>query len=368
MDKCITMKKTLIIPILLVFISCSGKYESKEEKNNNDILLKNYRPESIYNILQEDIQKPASPIIDMHSHPYATNIQELDRWVKTMDKLGIEKTILLTYNTGAPFDSLVNVYGKYPDKFDLWCGFDYTDYEQEGWVDRAIKELERCKAMGAKGVGELGDKGLGLFYSMPSPAYGLHVNDSRIQPLLRRCGELNMPINIHVAEPYWMYLPADNTNDGLMNGLKWKIDTEKEGIILHQELINTLEEAVKENPGTTFIACHFANCSYDLSILGSLLDNYSNLYTDISARFAETSPIPRYMKKFYSQYQDRILYGTDMGLDEDMYKTTFRILESHDEHFYDFERFDYHWPLHGFGLDSPILSKVYYENAKGLIN
>jgi hypothetical protein len=52
-----------------------------------------------------------------------------------------------------------------------------------------------------------------------------------------------------------------------------------------------------------------------------------------------------------------------MGMSPAMYRTTFRILESQDEHFYETERFGYHWPCNGFGLDGKVLEKVYRRNA-----
>ncbi len=353
--------------IALLFVACQrAAPDEKNTRSFGDLALKNYRPQSVYNTPKANLTKPFASVIDMHSHPYANSEQEMDDWVATMDELGILKTVLLTYQTGSAFDSLVKVYGKYPDRFELWCGFDYTGYTEEGWAERAISELERCKVVGAKGIGELGDKGLGLLYSKPTPGKGLHINDPRIQPLLARAGQLGMPINIHVAEPYWMYLPTDSTNDGMMNAKTWKIDLSKKGILDHQELINSLDEAVGNNPGTTFIACHFANCSYNLEIIGDLLDRHDNLYADISARYAETAPIPRYMSAFYTKYQDRLLYGTDMGMDKSMYLTTVRILESEDEHFYETDLFNYHWPLNGFGLDTTILKKLYRTNAERL--
>ena len=97
--------------------------------------------------------------------------------------------------------------------------------------------------------------------------------------------------------------------------------------------------------------------AYDLAKLGALLDKYPNLYADISARFAETASIPRAAKKFYQKYQDRLVYGTDMGPAKPMYLTTFRILETEDEHFYDWDLFSYHWPLNGFGLSDSILEE-----------
>lgn len=53
--------------------------------------------------------------------------------------------------------------------------------------------------------------------------------------------------------------------------------------------------------------------------------------------------------------QDRLVYGTDMGRDKQMYLTTFRILETEDEHFYDWDLFSYHWPLHGLALPDDVL-------------
>ena len=111
------------------------------------------------------------------------------------------------------------------------------------------------------------------------------------------------------------------------------------------------------------IVSFLANCGYDLSILGRLLDKYPNLYGEFGARYAEISPIPKYVKAFFEKYQDRILYGTDMYFDTHMYETTFRILESADEHFYEIELFNYHWPLYGFGLSDRVLKKIYRDNA-----
>ena len=56
-----------------------------------------------------------------------------------------------------------------------------------------------------------------------------------------------------------------------------------------------------------------------------------------------------------------------MGFDRPMYQTTFRILESLDEHFYEVDQFSYHWSLNGFGLNDAILKSVYRDNAAALL-
>jgi len=91
------------------------------------------------------------------------------------------------------------------------------------------------------------------------------------------------------------------------------------------------------------------------------------LYADISARYAETAAIPRFVAQFYEKYQDRLVYGTDMRFGTEMYRLTFRILESADEHFYAGDSYRYHWPLHGLALNDGVLRKVYRENAMGIL-
>jgi predicted TIM-barrel fold metal-dependent hydrolase len=329
------------------------------------LLLKDFRPQSIYKTPQTAVSKARYPAIDMHAHVYAKTPEQVAEWVRTMDETGVQKSIVLTMATGKRFDDIYALYAKYPDRFEVWCGFDYTGYDRPGFGPAAVKELERCYKVGARGVGELGDKGKGLYYCRPQ-ALGMHLDDPRMDPLLEKCAELKMPINIHMADPYWMYLPMDARNDGLMNAYQWRLDNQP-GIVKHEGLMAILDRAVGRHPKTVFIACHFANCCYDLSIMGAMLDKHPNLYADISARYAETAAIPRFAGQFYEKYQDRLVYGTDMGRSVDMYRLTFRVLESADEHFYAWSHSSYHWPLYGLALKEPVLEKVYRTNALKLL-
>ncbi len=354
------LRTFLIILILLI-------HSTLHSQSISELKLKDFNPKSIYRIPETKILKAKYPIVDFHAHDYPDNDAELDEWVKTMDEVGIAKSIILSYNTGAGFDSVLKKYARYGNRFEVWCGIDYTGMDQPGWSNKAVKELERCYKMGATGVGELGDKGLGELYSKPIPGYGMHIDDPRMKPVLQKCAQLKMPVSIHVAEDKWMYLAADSTNDGLMNAGKWKVDMSKPGILDHDQLIKTLENAVRDNPKTIFIACHLANSCSDLTVLGKLFDGYPNLYADIGARYGEIAPIPRFVSQFLEKHANRILYGTDMGTSKKMYQTTFRILESSDEHFYDKELFNYHWPLYGLNLSDLTLRNLYSGNANKIL-
>ena len=341
------------------------KADRLHPSNPNTILLKDYRPRSIYKVPVTHIDKARYPIIDLHSHPEAKTDSEISTWLKNMDEVGVEKSIVLTMTTGAPFDEINKKYSQHPDRFEVWCGLDFTGYTTPSFPNSAVKELARCHEAGAKGIGEIHDKGQGL-RSGKSTAPGMHPDDPRMDAVWQKAAELRMPISLHVADPIWMYEPMDQHNDGLMNAYEWRLDNQPD-IVKLPGMIEILERTLARHRGTTFIACHFANLDYDLAHLGEVLERNPNLYADIAARYAETAPIPRFAAEFYAKYSDRLLYGTDMGYAQEMYRITFRILESQDEHFYETEQFGYHWPLYGLGLSDEILERLYRGNAAKLL-
>ena len=359
------MKKQFILLVSALFVMAACNTPKTDQASNADkVLVKDYFPTVVNNIPVTNVEKAKFPIIDMHSHDYVANEAEIATWCKTMDEVGVLNTAIMHCSwIGRPFEEYVAAYGPYKDHFKFWCCFDYTDMSEEG-IQKACETLARCKEMGAIGVGELGDKGEGDTYARPGDGKDIHIDDPRIQPLIRKAGELKMPISIHIAEPYWMYLPMDETNDGLVNAVTWHVDTTN--CYGYDKLMETFENAVAANPGTIFIACHYLNMNHDLPRLGAMLDKYPNMYFDISARVAESAHTPRATREFLIKYQDRVLFGTDNGMDAQMYRNIFRVLESNDEHFY-IPDYGYHWALSGFNLPDKVLKKLYHDNAERIL-
>ena len=359
-------KRMNVSRFILVSVVLMGMILTSSAQSANDLKLMNYRPKSIFKIPITKVDKAKYPAIDMHAHVYGTNDQEIAEWVKTMDACGIEKSIVFTGATGERYDALVKMYAKYGNRFELWCGFDYTGYDDPGYGPAAVKELERCFNNGAKGVGEVMFKGQGLNPSSRFKSIML-PDDPRMDQLWEKCAELGLLVNLHISEDKWMYEKIDSANDGLMNGAKWQIKMEN-GAKSHEEMLDRFENTLKKHPKTTFIAAHLANCCADLTVLANYFDKYPNLYADISARYAEIGPIPKFMHNFIEKYQDRFVYGTDVNFSETFYRITFRMLETADEHYYEHGMFKYHWPLYGMALSDKTLKKVYRGNALKLMN
>lgn len=351
--------------ILILFASCTlispaQQRELKTSGLQDSLLLKDYRPQSIFQIPQTRVDKARYPAIDMHMHaPRGKNLDSIARvQIKNMDEAGVQKTILFC-GTGKTFDNYAAVYSKYPDRFELWCGFDLTGYNKPGFGPATIAELERCVRLGARGVGEITDKGSGL---SRGDGPSMHIDDPRMDPILEKLADLGLPINVHAGDPEWMYQPMDSRNDLLFEAYYFRLDNKKD-ILDHDEVIASLEKAVKKHPRTTFIVCHFMNLTYDLARLGNLFDKYPNLYADLAQREAYIASIPRFAKQFIEKYSDRIVWGTDQGYSLPMYRNSFHILETLDEHFYAWDVSNTRWCLYGLGLSDATLKKLYRDNA-----
>jgi predicted TIM-barrel fold metal-dependent hydrolase len=259
------------------------------------LLLKDYRPHSIFKIPVTPIAKARYPAIDVHTHDRNADEATINEWESTMEDVGIAKAVMLASCAGAKFDSIVARYRTHAAHFVLWCDFDYSHLGRPDFAHTALAELERCHAEGARGIGELMDKGRGLGSS--ATTFGIHIDDPAMDPLLERCADLRMPVSIHVAEDAWMYEPMDQTNDGLMNGWSWRVKADP-GVLLHEAMVDTLEHALQRHPRTQFIAVHLANCCSDLGRLAALLDRYPNLHADLAARFIELASTPRAVSQF----------------------------------------------------------------------
>ena len=107
----------------------------------------------------------------------------------------------------------------------------------------------------------------------------------------------------------------------------------------------------------------FAN---DLGKLGSLLDEMPNMNVGIGAIIAELGRQPRFAKKFFIKYQDRILFGKDSWKPKE-FPTYFRVLESADEYFSYHKKYHAYWPMYGLDLPDDVLKKVYYKNALRIV-
>ena len=113
--------------------------------------------------LATTVDKARFPVIDAHAHSSmndATTRAGMDAWVRTMDETGVEMSVVFTGASGAEFDRQAELFlGAYPKRFQVWYSPDTSNPEAPDFTAKLVAELDRVYKKGARGVGEITDKG-----------------------------------------------------------------------------------------------------------------------------------------------------------------------------------------------------------------
>ena len=335
----------------------------------DSILLKDYAPASSLVVPQTHVPKARYSVIDVHSHSSMNQMRkpaDVEAWVQRMDQVGVELSVVFTEAIGADFDRQAELFLKrHPDRFQVYCGLDTKDIEAADYPERAASELERCYRAGARGVGEITDKGWGLQASegdsLPR-ARRLRLDDPRLGKFWEKCAELKLPVNVHIADHPSCWQPLGPNQERTPDFQGFNLSTKD--VPSYEELLATRDSVLARHPKTRFIFCHLSNQGNDTASLAKVLDRFPNLYLDISARDYELGRQPRTASQFLSRYKDRILFGTDMGWEQQMYEGWWRLLETADEYMPG----RIWWRYYALALPDDMLKSLYRENALRLLN
>jgi hypothetical protein len=263
---------------------------------------------------------------------------------------------------------------------------DYAGWDAADWSERAVRQVEEGHRLGAAGLKEF--KRLGL-YLRDGQNRLIRVDDPKLDPVWRRCGELGMPVSIHVADPKAFWLPYDEHNER-WNELRdhkswWFGDTNK--FPAWKELLAALDRVIARHPGTTFVGAHFGNNAEELDWVDASLRSHPNMLVDLAARIPEIGRHdPEAVRRFFLEHQDRILFGTDFMVydrlilgssgneppptDQDaevFYQKHWRWLETRDRNWAHMTPIQGDWTISSIGLPAPVLRKIYFDNARRLL-
>jgi predicted TIM-barrel fold metal-dependent hydrolase len=362
---------------LFVLVVSPGSAAAQEIKYSQDpdaakhmtLLLKDFDPTSMLHVAEHEIPRAKFPVIDVHNHvndPGGIHGQEIPpaEVVRRMDAANVQKIVILTGLWGDRFQSVYDKMVKpYPDRFIIFTQIDWTKIDDPTFSQKMVAQLDDAVHRGARGLKVLKDLGLGV---RDKSGNLIAVDDPRLDPIWEECGRLGIPVAIHTTDPLAFFTPVDRHNERyeeLNENPSWSFYGPK--FPSKEALIAQRNHVFEKHPGTTFIALHVANWPENLDLVSSWLDKYPNMVVEFGARQAELGRQPRRAHKFFMDYQDRILFGTDSEPETTMYANYFRWLETADEYF---PYWGYpgqgRWEIYGLELPDPILEKVYHKNAE----
>ena len=341
-----------------------------------------YDPPSTLVVPEHPVARARYPFVDVHSHQPQMPTQDLAALLSQMDELNMAVMVNLSgrgFRTierpdgSRDFDvqadahlreSLANVARAAPGRVVVFTNVSWEGFGTPEWTATAVRQLEADVAAGARGLKIYKSFGLTV---RDQAGQRVAVDDPRIDPLWRRCGELGIPVLIHTADPAPFWQPKDADNERLLELVerpeRWWAGRDAPP---WEQLIAEQANLFRRHPQTQFIAAHLMWLGNDLGRLGRLLDELPNVSTEIGAVLAELGRQPRAAREFFVRYQDRVLFGKD-SWNPGEYPYYFRVLETADEYFDYYRRRHAFWKLYGLDLPDEVLRKLYYGNALRVI-
>lgn len=367
----------------------------KEKPAPVPLELSQYEPKSMLQVHESHVERSKYPVIDFHTHisvaaksekgvaltpdrQYLGTPQEL---LAVMDRKNIRTMVNLTggYEKGL-VDAVTKYDRAYPGRFITFTEPSYSHFKEANYPKLQAQAIEQAHRDGAQGLKILKTLGLYLREDITSGTL-VKIDDPRFDPMWDACGQLNMPVAIHISDPVAFFTPTDRFNERyeeLNNHPDWSFYGGD--FPSNAELIEARNRVIARHPKTQFVTLHFGNFSENLQNVSENLDRYPNMYVDMAARIGELGRQPFTARKFFDKYQDRILFGTDATphgdefpqqvFNDQLYEIYYRFLETEDEYF------DYapakippqgRWRIYGINQSDPILRKVYHDNAARLL-
>ena len=354
--------------------------------------LEDYEPRSMLRVPETHVARAKFPVIDIHTHiadakvykngvglsaarDYAATPQEL---LAVMDRKNIRSMVNLTGGYGSGLKETVERYDDaYPDRFYTFTEPTYEKFLEPNYPQLQAQAIEQAHRDGACGLKILKTLGLYLRSNITSGTL-VAIDDKRFDPMWDTCGQLKMPVAIHIADPVAFFTPTDRFNERyeeLHNHPDWSFYGRD--FPQFMELIEARNRMMARHPNTHFIVLHTGNYAENLQNVSENLDRFPHMTVDTAARIGELGRQPRASQKFFDKYQDRILFGTDATphapdvpqqiFGDRLYEIYYRFFETDDEYF------DYapapkppqgRWEISGLNLPGSILRKVYNGNAK----
>lgn len=351
--------------LLVVFVG-TNSYAQKGDVKSLELL--DWKPRSELIVQTTHIVYPRFPVIDIHNH--LGDLVNMKSYLNQMDEAGVWITVSLDGHSKDDFfkKHLKAAQSVSPSRLLVFFAPDWERIDEPNFGNNEAKRLQEAVKSGIRGVKVFKDLGLTI---KDKSGKLISVDDPRLDPIWAMCGQLNIPVMIHVSDPKAFFKPIDQFNeryDELAAHPAWSFY----GVQFpsKDELLEQRNRVIEKHPKTKFIGAHVANLPEDLGRVSMWLEQYPNLYLDIDARISELGRQPYTARKFIMKYQDRILFGSDTPPDARAYRIYYRFLETGDEYIDPAEghHLQGRWMIYGLYLPDEVLEKIYYKNALKLLN
>ena len=260
-------------------------------------------------------------------------------------------------------------------QFPNWVAFTTTfsmeDWTAPDWQTKTIQKLKQDFDSGAVAVKVWKD--IGMTFRDDEGNF-IMIDDPIFDPILDFIASEGKPLFAHIAEPRNCWLPLDSmTVSGDINYFR---SNPQYHMYLHPEypshgeIMAARDRMLAKHPDLNVIGCHLGSLEWDVEVLAKTLDQYPNFAVDLAARICHLQIQDRdKVRNFLIKYQDRILYGTDLGAGDGEDSATYMHQTWWDDWQYFSTSIDtlksphFNQQFQGLKLPKSVLKRIYHDNA-----
>jgi hypothetical protein len=264
----------------------------------------------------------------------------------------------------------------HPKQILFLDAFSMKDWDSMNWTEITIQHLKESFAKGALGIKVW--KNIGMVEKDKTGNF-IMIDDPRFDPVIQYIIDQHKTVLGHIGEPRdcWLLLEQMTVN----NDREYYKVNPIYYMYLHpdyptyQQLIDSRDRLLARHPDLRFVGAHMGSLEYDVDSLSKRLDRYPNMAVDVAERVChleyQSKTNREKIRNFMIKYQDRIIYGSDLGmrpnnnpdqarsrlhkrwLEEWLYFTTDKMMISE----------EVNGEFQGLKLPKAVVDKIYYKNA-----
>ncbi len=275
------------------------------------------------------------------------------------------------------FDYAKALYNKYPETVGFATTFTMDGFGEPGWQEKTIAWLKKSFDEGAIAVKVWKD--IGMTFRDKDSTF-IMIDDPRFDPIFDFIEAQNKTLVNHNGEPKNCWLPLEKMT--VHGDSSYFAEHPQYHMYLHpdypsyEELNAARDRMLKKHPHLRYVGCHLGSLEWNVDELAKTLDEFPNMSVDMAARIVHFKVQDRdKVRDFIIKYQDRLLYGTDIGIidngtgetslqkAEEILNTVWKVDWEYFSTDHQMTQDDKVRNYRGLKLPPSVLEKIYYNNA-----
>jgi len=260
------------------------------------------------------------------------------------------------------------------EQFQYITTFHIKGWDEPDWQEKTLAFIKSEFENGAIGVKVW--KNIGMVFKDKDSNFVM-IDDSKFDPIFDYIESQNKTLTGHIGEPRDCWLPLEEMLAG--SNKRYYRSHPEYHMYKHPEYpsyedqINSYSRMLEKHPNLRYVGCHLGSIEWSMKELAEMLDRFPKMAVDLAARvddiqIQDTDEV----RDFFINYQDRILYGTDLDIDEHHNPVDYA-KRMHEKWLTDWTYFSTdsaltirgrNNPVNGLNLPPKILKKIYWENAQ----